>query len=284
MQVEAQDGAVEDAVDGAGENAQQLLRALDNISYGQILVIILVAVALIWAVKRFFPWLSRFVPTRYRLVVLGTAPVLRLIIIVIAAALIIPEVLILNRENVIVIAGASAVAIGFAFKDLVSSLIAGIVAIFEKPYRPGDWVRVGKDYGEVRDLGLRSFTIVTPSDDVVTVAHDRLWRENIINGNDGADTLMCVADFFLEPDHDAELVRARLKQVALTSPFLSYRRRTLVELVQKPYATHYKVKAYPFDMRDQFRFVSDITVRGKEQIRKLGAVEAHGLVSLDAPD
>ena len=281
MQVDA-GNAVENAVDGAEENAQQLLRALDNISFGQILVIVLVAVGLIWAVRRFFPWLSKFVPTRYRLLVLGTAPVLRLIIILIAVALIIPEVLILNRENIIVIAGASAVAIGFAFKDLVSSLIAGIVAIFEKPYRPGDWVKVGDDYGEVRDLGLRSFTIVTPNDDVVTVAHDRLWQENIINGNDGADTLMCVANFYVEPDHDAEIVRARLKQVALTSPFLSYRRRTVVELVQTPYATHYKVKAYPFDMRDQFRFVSDITVRGKAQLRKLGAVEAHSPVAQNA--
>ena len=277
MQVET--GPEGNPVEKAGDSAQQVLRALDNIDFLQILIIVVVTVALIWVVRRFFPWLAGFVPTRMRLFVLGLAPILRLFLIVIAVGLIIPEVLILNRETVFGIAGATAVALGFAFKDLVSSLIAGIVAIFEKPYRPGDWVKVGDDYGEVRDLGLRSFTIVTPNDDVVTVAHDRLWQENIINGNDGADTLMCVANFYVEPDHDAEIVRARLKQVALTSPFLSYRRRTVVELVQTPYATHYKVKAYPFDMRDQFRFVSDITVRGKAQLRKLGAVEAHSPVS-----
>lgn len=266
--------------DKAAESAKEILKALDNIDFVQIAVIVLTAVALVFVVRRIFPYLARFVPTRFRLYVLGLGPILRLIIILIATGLIIPEVLNLTRENVLVIAGAAGVAIGFAFKDLVSSLIAGIVAVFERPYRPGDWITIDGDYGEVKDVGLRSFTMVTPSDDTVTVAHDRLWRENIVNGNDGADTLMCVSHFFLRPDHDPRVMRRTLREVALTSPYLSYRHPVVVVLVQEPFATHYKVKAYPFDMRDQFRFISDITSRGKMEIHRLGAVEAQAMVGV----
>ena len=38
--------------------------------------------------------------------------------------------------------GAIGLAIGFALKDYVSSLIAGVVSAVELPYRPGDWVNM----------------------------------------------------------------------------------------------------------------------------------------------
>ncbi len=37
-------------------------------------------------------------------------------------------------------------------------------------------------------------------------------------------------------------------------------------LSEQLWGTHYKLKAYPFDMRDQFRFISDLVTRGKQAI------------------
>ena len=45
-------------------------------------------------------------------------------------------------------------------------------------------------------------------------------------------------------------------------------------LSEQPWGTHYKLRAYPFDMRDQFAFISDMTVRGKIALRLSGAHEA----------
>ncbi len=44
----------------------------------------------------------------------------------------------LSTQNLLAITGTISVALGFAFKDYVSSLIAGVVALFEIPYRVGD--------------------------------------------------------------------------------------------------------------------------------------------------
>ena len=127
-------------------------------------------------------------------------------------------------------------------------------------------------------------TIQTPNDNAVVVPHARLWTDNISNSNDGAQTLQCVAEFFIAPDHDAAAVRAGLADVALTSPFLHYDMPVVVVLNEEPWGTHYKVRAYPFDMRDQFLFISDMTARGKVRIFDLGArpASATPAVSQDA--
>jgi hypothetical protein len=44
-----------------------------------------------------------------------------------------------------------------------------------------------------------------------------------------------------------------------------------VVLKETEFATNYSIKAYPFDLRDQFKFVSDLTDRGKDAVRDAGA-------------
>lgn len=75
-------------------------------------------------------------------------------------------------------------------------------------------------------------------------------------------------------------MRAALHDVALTSAYLDYDKPVLVMLAEVPWATHYKLKAYPFDMRDQFSFISDLTVRGKLAIAEAGGVEVGVAVSV----
>ena len=251
--------------------ADNLLNDFAEISIVEIALVILVAYGTILAARLLIPPLAERVPSRVRLWLLGAVPIIRLLMLTGAILWIIPIIFNITFQNFLVIAGAASVAIGFAFKDYVSSIIAGIVAVFERPYRPGDWVSIGGDYGEVREVGLRAITIVTAADNVITVPHDRLWKENISNSNDGDRTLMCVADFWVAPDHDARKLRASLRDVALTSAYLDYDRPVLVVLSETPFGTHYKVKAYPFEMREQFAFISDLTVRGKEALHDCGA-------------
>ena len=132
-------------------------------------------------------------------------------------------------------------------------------------------MEIDGDYGEVVGAGLRSLTLRTAADNVITVPHLLLWDHNVSNSNDGSRTLMCVADFYVRPDHDADALREALEDVALTGAYLDYRKSVIVVLAEKPWGTHYKVKAYPFDMRDQFRFTSDLTARGRLAIRDAGA-------------
>lgn len=260
--------------DGSGEEkADKLLNDLAEISFVEIGIVFVAAWLVIVLSRRLFPFIAERAPSQLRLYLLGAVPIIRLVVLVVAILWIVPIVFNITFQNFLVIAGAASVAIGFAFKDYVSSIIAGIVAVFERPYRPGDWVEIAGDYGEIRSVGLRAITIRTPADDIVTIPHDRIWKDNIANSNDGAHTLMCVANFYLAPDHDAARIRADLYTVALTSAYLDYDHPVLVVLSETPWGTHYKLKAYPYDLRDQFAFISDLTIRGKQALRAAGGRE-----------
>lgn len=265
--------------DETKEKTAQLINDLQDISFYQVALIVFGAWFAIYLVRKLLPYLASRGPSQIRLYLLGAEPILRLFFMVGAIVWLIPIIFNITRDNFLVIAGSASVAIGFAFKDLVSSIIAGVVAVFERPYRPGDWVKIGADYGEVQAVGLRAIRLQTPSDDIVTVPHARLWTDNVINSNDGSQTLMCVANFYLHPDHPAETIRAALYGVALTSAYLTYDRPIVVVLSETTLGTHYKLKAYPFDMRDQFGFISDLTVRGKKVIAALGGREVTAMVA-----
>ena len=255
----------------------QFFNRLDQINFFEIAVIVVAAWVLIKLVERLFPWLARRASARMRMYLLPSIPVVRLIILLMAIVLIVPMVVKTSLQNLVAILGLTAVALGFAFKDYISSLIAGIVAIYERPYRVGDWVTIGGAYGEVQSMNLRALRLFTLDDTVVSIPHINIWNQNIYNANDGSRNLLCVAHFYLDPDHDAALARQKLDDVALTSPYLDLNHRIRVVVQEQPWGTHYQLKAYPLDSRDQVQFISDLTVRGKAALAGMGIKPARAI-------
>jgi small-conductance mechanosensitive channel len=256
--------------DNPATSLAALLTSLTETAIVQIVVIVVSAWLTITLTQHFLPVLAGKFSGRNRLRILASAPVLRLGVIAAAVLLILQRVVEPTLENLIALAGALGLAVGFASKDYLSSLIAGVVASYEMPYRPGDWIEVDGTYGEVRAIGLRTVEIVTPDDTLAHIPHLRIWNEAILNANDGSQYLQCVADFYLHPRHDGVRVLELLRDVALTSPFLQSERPINVIALEKPFVTHYRLKAYPIDPRQQFHFVTDLTVRGKAALIQLG--------------
>lgn len=233
------------------------------------LMVVLVAILLVWLVQKLLPWLANRLHSKQRLLVLALVPTLRILLIILAIVWLVPLFIELTAKNTFAILSVVGLAIGFALKDYVSSLVAGIVAAYEVPYRPGDWIEIEGQYGEVRRIGTRVVEIITPNDSVIFVPHLKLWTGLIHNANNGGASLMCVVSFYLAPDHDAMAVTQRLEDVALSSPYLKLTKPVTVLVEEQPWGTHYRVKAYPMDPRQQFKFMSDLTVRGKESLRKM---------------
>ncbi|MCB0114623.1 MAG: mechanosensitive ion channel [Caldilineaceae bacterium] len=232
------------------------------------------ALALGWLIVSATQWLvprvARQLPNRFRLRLLPIAPIVRMIVLLVVVTFVVLALIEPTAPNLITALSAVGVALGFAFKDYVSSIIAGIVALYERPYQPGDWVKIGSDYGMITSMGLRSIKIQTPDDNTVTIPHAKMWNENISNANAGNREHMTVAEFFLEPDHDADLVRQTLWNVGISSPYTQYERAVVVIVLEKPWGTQYRLKAYPIDGRDEFLYLSDLTVRGKAALKELG--------------
>lgn len=250
-------------------NSEALMNLFNDLTiwtFVQIAMIVLISVSITLALRFLIPRIAEKLPARFRLISLNILPFARVIIFVIAITLIVPLIFNVTLKNFVLVLGTLGVALGFAVKDWATSAVAGFVAIFERPYRSGDWVRVNDDYGEVIEIGTRSIKLRTANDDVVTIPHSRIWDENIISANDGEKTLLCVASFMIAADKPADTLTERLRDVAFTSPYLDWEKPVSVILRNEPHATHVQLKAYPFEMRDQFDFISDLCQRGRDAL------------------
>ena len=57
--------------------------------------------------------------------------------------------------GILTAAGASAVVLGFAFKDIGENFIAGIILAFNRPFNVNDTVEIGVNFGKVKALEFR---------------------------------------------------------------------------------------------------------------------------------
>ena len=205
-----------------------------------------------------------------RLLILRTLPIVRLLIGIAALIVLIPIFVEPTFRNAVAVLASVGLALAFALKDYGSGLVAGLVTVLENAYQPGDWIELGGVYGEVKSIELRATRIVTADDTEVIVPNSRSWSGNIANATSGRRSLLCVAEFYLHPDHDAAGVRVQLTQIAETSSYRESETPVSVIVMEKPWGTEYRLKAYVKESRDQFLFVTDLTVRGKVALRAMG--------------
>jgi len=235
-------------------------------------VAVLLAARLTWFVVQFLlrRTAERARP-RLRLSILRLMPIAHLAIGVSGVLIIVPILVEPTLRNVVALVASVALALAFAVKDYSSSLAAGLATVLENAYQPGDWITVAGVYGEVKSIDLRAVRVVTPDDTEVVIPHSVIWSAAIANATGGNRSLLCVAEFYLDPEHDAAAARRRLTEIAQISSYRKPESDVTVIVQERPWGTHYKVKAYVKESRDQFLFITDLTIRGKEALRAMGA-------------
>ena len=254
------------------ERASEIISEITTFKVIQGIIIVAITYGAIWTTEKLISWLSEKVPLRFRLPVKQSIPFWRAFILGFAGILLINLFLNLSPNNVLALTGTAAVALGFAFKDYASSVIAGIIGLFEVPYQVGDRVKIGEHYGEIISYGLRGILLRTPNDDVVTIPHNKLWTDAIANTNKGSVEAQTVVDFYLAHEVNAEQVMQILYRVAHTSKYTQLKLPILVVMEEKPWGTHFKLKCYPIDARDEFIYKTDLIKRAKQIFAKYNIV------------
>lgn len=252
---------------------------LREISLGRIVnavVSLLLAYALFTAVQSLANWLSERVPRRFRLSIKQSIPFWKGIILIALIAHILGLFFNLSGQNLVALTGTIAVALGFAFKDYVTSIIAGVVALFEAPYRVGDRVTIGNHYGEVVSYGLRGIRLHTFDDNLVTIPHSVTWSDPIVNANSGSLEAQVVIDLYVDHEANLEAITEILYQAAYSSRFIQLQLPVVVVMAETPWGSHLKLRAYPMDIRDEPAFRTDILRRAKAILADQGVVYPRG--------
>ena len=164
--------------------------------------------------------------------------------------------------------GGAVVAVGFATRDLLASLVAGVLIIFDKPFQLGDRVSFGGEYGDIVSIGLRSVKLRTLDDCTVTIPNNLFLSEVTSSSNSGALEMQTVVEFYIGLDQDVHMARDLLREAAATSRYIYLPKPIAVQVFQQPLdgciAMKLQVKAYVLDTKYEKDFHTDVVLRAHQ--------------------
>ena len=236
-------------------------------------------VAVAWGLNRFLTRSLEDLGQRFterRLVFKQASAFARFVVLIVATALVIASVVRFSNEVLIAIGGSVAVAVGFAFKDLLASLMAGIILLIDRPFQVGDRVEFAGHYGEVLEIGLRTVRINTLDDNLISVPNSMFLTDAVSCANAGALDQMCVFQFFIGCTEDFDLAKELVYDATASSNYVYLRKPIAVRLKEIPvpdsdaFSMRLTVKAYVFDGRFESAFESDVMERSHRALRAHG--------------
>ncbi|MEZ4873276.1 MAG: mechanosensitive ion channel [Bdellovibrionales bacterium] len=185
------------------------------------------------------------------------------------------------KELLIAAGGSIAVAVGLSMKDLVASIIAGLILLFDRPFQVGDRVTFEDYYGEIKSIGLRAVRLATLDDNLITIPNSKFITEAVSSGNAGALEMMVVVEFYFDLNVNLNLVKQALRDIISTSPYVYLEKPISIivkeELVLGKPALKLVGKSYVLDVKYEKAFETDIYSRAakvfQNRPRPKGAID-----------
>ena len=119
-----------------------------------------------------------------------------------------------DLSNLAVIAGALSVGIGFGLQDIIKNLVSGIIILFERPFKVGDWVILGGEEGKIKQINIRSTELETWTKRSVIIPNATLISSSLVNLTHGDNWQRQSIMVGVSYDADVEKVTALLLECA----------------------------------------------------------------------
>ncbi|PIK15443.1 mechanosensitive ion channel domain-containing protein [Halobacteriovorax sp. JY17] len=106
------------------------------------------------------------------------------------------------------------VGIGFGLQNITQNFISGLIILFERPVKVGDFVSVKDISGRVVEIGARSTLIHTRDDVAIIVPNSQFISEQVINQSFTGETMRMTVDVGVAYGSDTANVKKVLLEVA----------------------------------------------------------------------
>lgn len=114
-----------------------------------------------------------------------------------------------NVNAIVASVGIVALIVGFGAESLVADVITGVFLIFENQYNVGDIVEVNGFRGTVKEIGIRTTSIMDVGGNVKIINNSEM--KNILNRSDNISR--AVSDIAIPYETDLEALEAKLPQL-----------------------------------------------------------------------
>jgi small-conductance mechanosensitive channel len=199
------------------------------------------------------------------------------VIIWIAAALLALDVVGVNVVPFIAGAGVAGIAVGFAAKDTLSNLIAGVLLIIDRPFEIGDRIEVwaapknSATWGDVIDIGLRATKIKTTDNIVIIIPNNEIMKRDIVNYTTISEDIRVRIAIGVSYDTDIEKAKRVILEVAKEPAWVADSPPPVV--IVKAFgesSVDLELRVWIKDARKRIHTISHVTDKVKEAFDKEG--------------
>lgn len=178
-----------------------------------------------------------------------------------------------QMQNIAIIAGALSVGIGFGLQNIVNNFISGLILLFERPIRRGDWIVTGDTEGYVKAIKMRSTQIQTFDRAEVIVPNSELITAKVTNwmlrDSYGRISITVGVGY----DSDVDLVHKTLHDIAKEHPMVIQQHATLSapKVLFKNFgdsALDFELRCFIYDIDQRVNIISEINFSIIKAFRK----------------
>ena len=199
------------------------------------------------------------------------------VLIFVTAGILALDVLGVNIMPFIAGAGVAGIAIGFAAKDTLSNVIAGILLILDRPFEVGDRIEVwsapanAATWGDVLHIGLRATKIRTTDNIVIIIPNNEIMMRDIINYTTHTEEIRVRIPIGIAYDSDVKRAKEIITEIALELDWVM--RQPPPKVVVKSFgdsAVNLEARVWISRPRKRMDTISHITDRVKEAFQQEG--------------
>jgi len=199
------------------------------------------------------------------------------IIIFATAGIIVMDVLGVNIMPFIAGAGVAGIAIGFAARDTLSNIIAGILLIIDRPFEVGDRIEVwsapvnSATWGDVIDVGLRATKIKTTDNIVIVIPNNEIMKRDIINYTTITKEIRVRIPIGIAYDADVKKAKEIIKKISFEMDWVM--EKPPPKVVVKSFgdsAVNLEARLWISDPKRRIDTISHLTDRVKEVFQEEG--------------
>lgn len=121
-----------------------------------------------------------------------------------------------NLTNIALIAGALSVGVGLGLQDIVNNFVSGVVMLFERPVKVGDWVVINGEEGMVKQINIRSTEVETFNRHSVIIPNSQVISNSVTNFTHQNNLVRYSIKVGVAYGTDVELVKKLLLECAAT--------------------------------------------------------------------
>ena len=122
-----------------------------------------------------------------------------------------------QTTSVVAVIGAAGLAIGLALQGTLSNVAAGVMIVFFRPIRIGDFVEVNGQMGTVKEITLNYTELAAVSNVQIIIPNSQVWGNTIINYS-SYDTRRAEWIFGVAYGADLKLAEETIRETIMADP------------------------------------------------------------------